>query len=286
MLTLEVTSGPATGQSVDVTDEIVIGREDAGLVIDDPEISRRHARVSPVDGGVVVEDLGSTNGTFVNGERASEPVTLKESGTIRVGTTSLAVNIPIVPIAEGRRACARSRTSTPTSRGARPIASDVTAPRAVAPAQPRRTPPRPRRRPAPPPPPAAAPAAAGRPAARSDRDRRRRRRGDRGRGGPRDPLDPRSYTGPLARERRSGGTFSGQQGQDLQLRNRDARDGGAGARAGACSRRAAVVLARPEARLLDQAVHRRQGADGALARVGARPQAPSATRASSASPTR
>src|SRR3954470_21161154 len=100
MLTLEVTSGPAAGQSIELADELVIGREDAGLVIDDPEISRRHARVTPVDGGVMVEDLGSTNGTFVNGERASEPVTLKESGIIRLGTTEVAVHIPIVAVAE------------------------------------------------------------------------------------------------------------------------------------------------------------------------------------------
>src|SRR4051794_41866676 len=103
MLTLEVTSGPAAGQSLELGDELVIGREDAGLVIDDPEISRRHARVAPVDGGVVVEDLGSTNGTFVNGERATAPVTLKESGIIRLGTTEVAVHIPIVAVAEATR---------------------------------------------------------------------------------------------------------------------------------------------------------------------------------------
>src|SRR3954447_6569602 len=103
MHTLEVTSGPAAGQSLELGDELVIGREDAGLVIDDPETSRRHARICSVDGGVVVEDLGSTNGTFVNGERASEPVTLIQSGTIRGGTTAIAVNIPIASVAEATR---------------------------------------------------------------------------------------------------------------------------------------------------------------------------------------
>src|SRR3954468_3058123 len=103
MLTLEVVSGPGAGQSLELSEEIVVGREDAGLVIDDPEISRRHARVSPVDGGVMVEDLGSTNGTFVNGERAEAPVTLKESAMIRVGTTEIAVNIPIAPVPDATR---------------------------------------------------------------------------------------------------------------------------------------------------------------------------------------
>src|SRR4051795_4871956 len=94
MHTLEVTSGPAAGQSLELGDEVVIGREDAGLVIDDPEISRRHARVCPVDGGVLVEDLGSTNGTFVNGERANGPVTLHATGTVHLGTTDLEITIP------------------------------------------------------------------------------------------------------------------------------------------------------------------------------------------------
>jgi predicted component of type VI protein secretion system len=158
MLTLEVTSGPAAGQSIQLAEELVIGREDAGLVIDDPEISRRHARVTPVDGGVMVEDLGSTNGTFVNGERANEPVTLKESGVIHVGTTDLAVNIPIVPIAAETRVRQVADFEPDVTR-ARPVAdfdpdvtrardiappSDLTAPRAVAqPAEPPQEPPPP-----------------------------------------------------------------------------------------------------------------------------------------------
>src|SRR4051794_9907420 len=158
MLTLEVTSGPAAGQSLELGDELVIGREDAGLVIDDPEISRRHARVSPIEGGVVVEDLGSTNGTFVNGERASEPVTLKESATIKLGTTELAVNIPIVPVAEATRVRQISDFDPDVTK-ARAIASDVTAPRAVAPPAP------PAGAPAQPPPPEPEPPAASPPPA-------------------------------------------------------------------------------------------------------------------------
>ena len=176
MLTLEVTSGPAAGQSVELGDELVIGREDAGLVIDDPEISRRHARVSPVDGGVVVEDLGSTNGTFVNGERPSEPVTLKESATIRVGPTEIAVNIPIAPVgADATRVGEVADFSPDVTRArevpdfdpdvtrARPVAaevpSDLTAPRAVAPAEAQAPPPEPEPTPAAAAPPA--PAASG-----------------------------------------------------------------------------------------------------------------------------
>jgi predicted component of type VI protein secretion system len=93
MLTLEVTSGPAAGQSLELGDELVIGREDAGLVIDDPEISRRHARVCPVDGGVMVEDLGSTNGTYVNSQRVTTQP-LKPHDVIELGDTRLLVLHP------------------------------------------------------------------------------------------------------------------------------------------------------------------------------------------------
>jgi len=158
MLTLEVVSGPGAGQSLELSEEIVVGREDAGLVIDDPEISRRHARVAPVDGGVVVEDLGSTNGTFVNGERATAPVTLKESGIIRLGTTEVAVHIPIVAVAEATRVRQVSDFQPDVTR-ARAIPTDVTAPRAVAPAQPPPPPPDA----APPPPAPSAPPPAARP---------------------------------------------------------------------------------------------------------------------------
>ena len=46
-----------------------IGREGCDITLADPDVSRRHARVTPRGDTVVVEDLGSTNGTFVNGER-------------------------------------------------------------------------------------------------------------------------------------------------------------------------------------------------------------------------
>jgi hypothetical protein len=144
MSTLEITSGPATGRTMELEGEVVIGREEATLVIEDPEMSRRHARVCPVEGGVLVEDLGSTNGTFVNGEKASGPVTLHVSGTIHIGTTDLEIKIPpAVEVTRVREVAdfspdltvARPIPSDPDVTKARPIAEpgpDVTAPRGVA----------------------------------------------------------------------------------------------------------------------------------------------------------
>ena len=84
-------SGPGAGQSLEVEEEVVIGRENADLTLTDPEISRRHVLVRPIDRGIEVEDLGSMNGTFVNGERIEGTVELTVGGNIRVGTSEIEV---------------------------------------------------------------------------------------------------------------------------------------------------------------------------------------------------
>ena len=70
----------------------VIGRDpDCQIVIDDPEVSRHHARVTSSPEQLVLEDLGSTGGTFLNGQRITEPVVLQPSQPIQVGSTILEV---------------------------------------------------------------------------------------------------------------------------------------------------------------------------------------------------
>jgi Protein of unknown function (DUF3662)/FHA domain len=65
----------------------VIGRSrDADVVIDDPNVSRRHAEVRPSGGSWIVRDLGSTNGVKVNGRRIQGPQSLKPGDTIELGT--------------------------------------------------------------------------------------------------------------------------------------------------------------------------------------------------------
>jgi len=92
MASLFVTSGSRQGQSVGVTGELVIGRADAGLTIDDAEVSRRHAVVRQLESGQLqIEDLGSANGTFVNGSRIDGPVTIGGGTKIRVGRTEFEV---------------------------------------------------------------------------------------------------------------------------------------------------------------------------------------------------
>jgi predicted component of type VI protein secretion system len=91
---LEVVAGKAVGMSILVEDELLIGRQTdgAGRLAEDEEISRSHARVTlDTSGFCAIEDLGSTNGTFVNGLRISGPTTVSEGDMIELGATTLAV---------------------------------------------------------------------------------------------------------------------------------------------------------------------------------------------------
>jgi FHA domain len=86
-----VTAGPEAGRRVELGQEVAIGRQDADLVVEDPEVSRRHAVLRRSGGSVIVEDLDSTNGTFVNGERIRNPVTVGPGDQVRVGRTTLEI---------------------------------------------------------------------------------------------------------------------------------------------------------------------------------------------------
>jgi pSer/pThr/pTyr-binding forkhead associated (FHA) protein len=90
-----IVDGPNAGREFELSGATVVGRDQsAGLVIDDPEASRRHASLS-VDGETVtVEDLGSTNGTFVNGARISGSKQLAGGDKVRIGTTVFELRLP------------------------------------------------------------------------------------------------------------------------------------------------------------------------------------------------
>ena len=73
-IVLKVTEGAGVGSEHPVEDEVTIGREtgEADLILDDEGVSRVHARISDSDSVPTVEDLGSSNGTYVNGRLVSE----------------------------------------------------------------------------------------------------------------------------------------------------------------------------------------------------------------------
>ncbi len=80
-------SGPTPGVVFPLEgDQLTIGRDASNAVaINDAEVSRKHARLTFQGGKYVLEDLGSTNGTFVNGQRLSGPVVLKPGDVISLG---------------------------------------------------------------------------------------------------------------------------------------------------------------------------------------------------------
>jgi hypothetical protein len=80
-------SGPTPGKTFLLEkEEILLGRDLANEIpISDPEVSRRHARFMMQGENIMVEDLGSTNGTFLNGQRISSPQQLRAGDVITLG---------------------------------------------------------------------------------------------------------------------------------------------------------------------------------------------------------
>jgi pSer/pThr/pTyr-binding forkhead associated (FHA) protein len=86
---LLVTAGALAGTSLGLADQqITIGRaNDATLVLNDDYASTRHARLFPQDGQWIVEDLGSTNGTYLDRQKVTQPTPVPVGVPIRIGKT-------------------------------------------------------------------------------------------------------------------------------------------------------------------------------------------------------
>ncbi len=88
---LLVTAGALAGTSLALSEQqITIGRSnDATLVLNDDYASSRHARLFPQDGQWIVEDLGSTNGTYLDRQKVTQPTPVPTGVPIRIGKTVL-----------------------------------------------------------------------------------------------------------------------------------------------------------------------------------------------------
>lgn len=76
------------GKSFDVGDELVVGRaEKCNIVLDDTYVSQMHARIFSKGESVMVEDLGSTNGTYLNRRRITSPSELQRGDHLKIGKT-------------------------------------------------------------------------------------------------------------------------------------------------------------------------------------------------------
>jgi pSer/pThr/pTyr-binding forkhead associated (FHA) protein len=92
---LVIRQGQQAGMSFPlVGNQILIGREEGlDISLQDPEASRRHARISWQAGQFVIEDLGSTNGTFVNGVQLTSPQILNAGDSVGIGQTALVFQV-------------------------------------------------------------------------------------------------------------------------------------------------------------------------------------------------
>jgi predicted component of type VI protein secretion system len=115
-------SGPTPGAAFALEgDQLTIGRDSSNeVVINDAEVSRRHARLTFQGGKYVLEDLGSTNGTFVNGQRLAGPRVLKAGEVVSFGEQIVLVFEastfdPAATVASPRAAAAIPSASRPVA---------------------------------------------------------------------------------------------------------------------------------------------------------------------------
>jgi len=89
--TLVVTHGALTGTTVRLGETpVTLGRaQDSTIVLDDDYVSSRHARFFPRDGQWLVEDMGSTNGTYLERQKVTGPTPVKIGVPIRIGKTTV-----------------------------------------------------------------------------------------------------------------------------------------------------------------------------------------------------
>jgi pSer/pThr/pTyr-binding forkhead associated (FHA) protein len=129
---LIVRTGPNPGMVFDLTKDVtMLGRDVTNdIVLGDAEISRQHTRVSRTPGGMVVEDLGSTNGTFVNGDRLVSPRVLMSGDLVGLGenvtltfesTAPEAAATVMGPVARGAPARPVPPPAAPQPRQAAPV---------------------------------------------------------------------------------------------------------------------------------------------------------------------
>jgi len=91
-----------------LTEALEIGRDCDGIMLADTGVSRRHARLEPDEGGVIITDLGSTNGTLVSGHLIAEPTPLPPGVQALIGGTEIIVvgtpvgGAPVVPVVDPR----------------------------------------------------------------------------------------------------------------------------------------------------------------------------------------
>jgi hypothetical protein len=90
---IEKGSKQLRGLHVDILGPVIIGRSPSSdIVVDEPYVSATHARFTLQGPALVLEDLGSTNGTTVNDHLIAQPVTLRDGDEVQIGDTIMRVS--------------------------------------------------------------------------------------------------------------------------------------------------------------------------------------------------
>ena len=116
---LIVRTGPNPGTVFDLTKEVtMLGRDVTNdIPLGDAEISRQHSRLTRTPGGIVLEDLGSTNGSFVNGDRLTSPRVLRSGDLVGLGENVTLSFEATAPESALRSTTTTSRHPSPSSSG-------------------------------------------------------------------------------------------------------------------------------------------------------------------------
>ena len=107
---LAVLDGAESGRRIQIAERLTLGRgEEAGVLIDDPEVSRTHAILRLTAAGLELQDLSSLNGTWVNGERIGGPTLLAPGDVVKLGATQ----IEVLSVGDRPRDAASRTSATP-----------------------------------------------------------------------------------------------------------------------------------------------------------------------------
>lgn len=119
-------SGPRADEEIQIDREMVLGRDGADIEIEDSAVSRQHARLRPLGSTLQIEDLGSTNGTYVNGSKIDEPAIVRPGDFVNIGQSTLEIGGVDWRLAETRALAmpptGQEEQGAPTSEEYRPTA--------------------------------------------------------------------------------------------------------------------------------------------------------------------
>ena len=101
--TIQILSGPFSGRLFTLEREVtIIGRNpECDVVLQPKSVSRKHAAIVRQHSGFLIKDIGSTRGTYVNGQKVAQPVLLEEGQTIQIGELLLSFSSRVVQIQDG-----------------------------------------------------------------------------------------------------------------------------------------------------------------------------------------